>query len=188
MRGFVRRFRIVPGERISPNAIVWSSTTKNVPFGETFGVPSGDVVATNPSSCSSTIRFISAVSMFGFLRCTAGASVDSSQPDVTGVTKGIEIQGPCRMMARQHASLPPTLPKNGRRTPMGKRINRCVELLEQDQAIYYDGAHSGHVLTQAQGRIDAATWADYVNVGMEHGACDMAGLAEYMRGMVDAAP
>ena len=39
---------------------------------------------------------------------------------------------------------------------MGKRINRCIELLEQDQAIYYDGPHSGHVLTYAQGRIDAA--------------------------------
>ena len=71
---------------------------------------------------------------------------------------------------------------------MGKRISRCVELLEQDQAIYYDGPHSGHVLTHAQGRIDAGTWADYINVGMEHGAFDMAGLAEYMRGMVDAGP
>jgi hypothetical protein len=64
---------------------------------------------------------------------------------------------------------------------VGKRISRAVELLEQDQAIYYDGPHSGHVLTHAQGRIDAGTWADYMNVGMEHGAFDMAGLAEYMR-------
>ena len=39
---------------------------------------------------------------------------------------------------------------------MGTRINRCIVLLEQDQAIYYDGPHSGHVLTSAQGRIDAA--------------------------------
>ena len=39
---------------------------------------------------------------------------------------------------------------------MAKRINRCVELLEQDQAIYYGGPHSGHVLTEAQGRFDAA--------------------------------
>ncbi len=38
---------------------------------------------------------------------------------------------------------------------MRKRISRCVELLEQDQAIYYDGPHSGHALTHAQGRIDA---------------------------------
>jgi 2-keto-3-deoxy-L-rhamnonate aldolase RhmA len=71
---------------------------------------------------------------------------------------------------------------------MAARINRCIELLEQDQAIYYDGPHSGHVLTHAQGRTDAATWADYMNVGMEHGSFDMAGLAEYMRGMVDAGP
>jgi len=71
---------------------------------------------------------------------------------------------------------------------MSKRISRCVELLEQDQAIYYDGPHSGHVLTHAQGRIDAGTWADYMNVGMEHGSFDMTGLAEYMRGMADAGP
>ncbi|MBV9563059.1 MAG: hypothetical protein JOY90_21840 [Bradyrhizobium sp.] len=71
---------------------------------------------------------------------------------------------------------------------MNERINRAIELLGQDQAIYYDGPHSGHVLTQAQGRTDAATWADYMNVGMEHGAFDMAGLADYMRGMVEAGP
>ncbi|HLG80240.1 MAG TPA: aldolase/citrate lyase family protein [Bradyrhizobium sp.] len=71
---------------------------------------------------------------------------------------------------------------------MAKRINRCIELLEQDQAIYYDGPHSGHVLTHAQGVTDAATWADYINVGMEHGAFDMAGLADYMRGMAEAGP
>src|ERR1700759_1668948 len=71
---------------------------------------------------------------------------------------------------------------------MGQRINRCIELLSQDQAIYYDGPHSGHVLTAAQGRIDAATWADYMNVGMEHGAFDMTGLEAYMRGLVEAGP
>src|SRR3954453_22693345 len=71
---------------------------------------------------------------------------------------------------------------------MGSHINRAVELLEQDQAIYYDGPHSGHVLTEAQGRIDAGTWADYMNVGMEHDAFDMTGLAEYMRGLAGAGP
>ena len=71
---------------------------------------------------------------------------------------------------------------------MANRINRTIALLEAGQAIYYDGPHSGHVLTYEQGRIDAATWADYMNVGMEHGSFDMAGLAEYLRGMVDAGP
>jgi len=37
-------------------------------------------------------------------------------------------------------------------------------------------------LTYAQGREDAATWADYMNVGMEHGCFDMTGLEAYMRG------
>src|SRR5438445_9020063 len=78
--------------------------------------------------------------------------------------------------------------RNRQAGAMRKRINRCVELLEQDQAIYYDGPHSGHVLTHAQGAADAATWADYMNVGMEHGAFDMTGLAEYMRGMAEAGP
>ncbi|HEX2891722.1 aldolase/citrate lyase family protein [Vineibacter terrae] len=71
---------------------------------------------------------------------------------------------------------------------MPSRINRAIELLAQDQAIYYDGPHSGHVLTHAQGMEDARTWADYINVGMEHGAFDMTGLAEYMRGLVDGGP
>ncbi|WP_428486836.1 aldolase/citrate lyase family protein [Rhodopila sp.] len=68
---------------------------------------------------------------------------------------------------------------------MANRINRAIELLEQDQAIYYDGPHSGHVLTYEQGRQDAGTWADYMNVGMEHGAFDMTGLAAYMSGLTD---
>jgi len=71
---------------------------------------------------------------------------------------------------------------------MATRINRTIELLQQDQAIYYDGPHSGHVLTYDQGRKDAQTWADYMNVGMEHGAFDMTGLAEYMRGLLDGGP
>jgi 4-hydroxy-2-oxoheptanedioate aldolase len=71
---------------------------------------------------------------------------------------------------------------------MPNRINRAIELLEQDQAIYYTGGHSGHVLTYPQGREDAHIWADYINVGMEHGAFDMAGLAEYMRGLVEGGP
>ena len=68
------------------------------------------------------------------------------------------------------------------------RINRAIELLAQDQAIYYTGHHTGHVLTHAQGKEDARTWADYINVGMEHGSFDMAGLADYMRGLVDGGP
>ena len=71
---------------------------------------------------------------------------------------------------------------------MYSRVNRAIELLEQDQPIYYVGGHTGHVLTYEQGRQDAHTWADYINVGMEHGSFDMAGLAEYMRGLGEGGP
>jgi 4-hydroxy-2-oxoheptanedioate aldolase len=71
---------------------------------------------------------------------------------------------------------------------MATRINRAVELLAQDQAIYYTGRHSGHVLTAERGREDTGTWADYINVGIEHGSFDMAGLAEYMRGLAEGRP
>jgi len=71
---------------------------------------------------------------------------------------------------------------------MAKRINRAIELLEAGQALYYDGPHTGHVLTYEQGRKDAKTWADYINVGMEHGAFDMTGFEAYMRGLVDGGP
>ena len=71
---------------------------------------------------------------------------------------------------------------------MARRNNRAVELLAQGQPIYYTGAHTGHVLTYEQGEKDAATWADYINVGMEHGAFDLAGLDTYLSGMVDGGP
>ena len=71
---------------------------------------------------------------------------------------------------------------------MAQRVNRAIELLESGQPIYYVGGHTGHVLTYDQGRQDAGTWADYINVGMEHGAFDMAGLDEYMRGLIAGGP
>jgi len=71
---------------------------------------------------------------------------------------------------------------------MASRINRAIELLAEGQAIYYVGAHTGHVLTLAQGKEDSKTWADYLNVGMEHGAFDMTGLAAYLQGLADGGP
>ncbi len=71
---------------------------------------------------------------------------------------------------------------------MTTRLNRAIELLSQDQPIYYTGGHTGHILTYEQGQQDAHTWADYINVGMEHGAFNMAGLDAYMRGLVDGGP
>jgi 4-hydroxy-2-oxoheptanedioate aldolase len=71
---------------------------------------------------------------------------------------------------------------------MAERINRAIELLSSGQPIYYVGGHTGHVLTHAQGLEDALTWADYINVGMEHGAFDMTGLDTYLQGLVASGP
>ena len=53
---------MVPGERRSANTRRSSSQTAIVPFGERFGVPSGQTVAMKPSSAS-TIRRMSSVRM-----------------------------------------------------------------------------------------------------------------------------
>lgn len=71
---------------------------------------------------------------------------------------------------------------------MPARINQAIARLEQGWAIYYVGEHCGHVLTYEAGLADAGTWADYISVGMEHGAFDMTGLAAYMRGLGDGGP
>jgi 4-hydroxy-2-oxoheptanedioate aldolase len=71
---------------------------------------------------------------------------------------------------------------------MPGRVNRAIELLEQGQPVYYTGGHTGAELTYETGRQMASTWADYINVGMEHGAFDMVGLERFMRGLVDGGP
>ena len=68
---------------------------------------------------------------------------------------------------------------------MPSRINRALELLEQGQPIYY--TDSGP-LTYDNGKAMARTWADYLAVDLEHGAWDLPGLGEFMRGLVDGGP
>jgi 4-hydroxy-2-oxoheptanedioate aldolase len=65
------------------------------------------------------------------------------------------------------------------------RVNRAVELLEQGQPIYYTGAAGKGY---EGGRASAQTWADYIAYDMEHGAFDIAGLREFMRGLVEGGP
>ena len=68
--------------------------------------------------------------------------------------------------------------------PKPKRINRAIELLEAGQPIYYTGGRGGY----DEGKMMAATKADYINYEMEHGAFDMKELRDFMRGLVDAGP
>jgi 4-hydroxy-2-oxoheptanedioate aldolase len=72
--------------------------------------------------------------------------------------------------------------------PKPKRINRAIELLQQGQPVYYTGSHSGTTGTFEQGKKDAQTYADYISYDMEHAPFDVAGLAEYMKGLVAGGP
>lgn len=65
------------------------------------------------------------------------------------------------------------------------RINKAVELLEQGQPIYYTGIRE---VTFEEGVKTAQTWADYINVEMEHGIFDLSALDAFMRGLVEGGP
>jgi 4-hydroxy-2-oxoheptanedioate aldolase len=65
-----------------------------------------------------------------------------------------------------------------------KRINKCIELLEQGQPIYYAEAYGGY----EEGLRMAQTWADYIVFDMEHNPVDFGLLRDFMRGLVDGGP
>ena len=63
------------------------------------------------------------------------------------------------------------------------RINQVIERLLSDEMVFYSGAHTGAELTFEAGVAAASTWADYINVGMEHGPLDLPGLDRFMAGL-----
>ena len=65
------------------------------------------------------------------------------------------------------------------------RINKVIELLEQGQIPFYHGVKE---LSYEEGVRMAMTWADYVQVDMEHGPIDMLGLRAFMQGLVAGGP
>ncbi len=71
---------------------------------------------------------------------------------------------------------------------MPERVNKAIELLENDQPVFYTGSHTTSNLNYDAGLAMADTWADYINIGMEHGSLDLAGLDGYMRGLADGGP
>ncbi|MCA9230994.1 MAG: hypothetical protein KDA57_10100 [Planctomycetales bacterium] len=64
------------------------------------------------------------------------------------------------------------------------RINKCIELLESGQPIYYDDCYGGY----DEGLKHARTWADYLVFNMEHQPLDFGLLREFMQGLVDGGP
>jgi 4-hydroxy-2-oxoheptanedioate aldolase len=65
------------------------------------------------------------------------------------------------------------------------RVNRAIELLEQGQPLYSTGVHE---LSYESGKAMAKTWADYINLELEHAPFDVAALAAFMRGLADGGP
>ena len=65
-------------------------------------------------------------------------------------------------------------------------LNRAVAGLARGGPIFYTGGHTGAELTFEAGQAAAGTWADYINVGMEHGTFDLPGLDQFMHGLADA--
>lgn len=65
-----------------------------------------------------------------------------------------------------------------------KRINKSIELLADNQPIYYINAYGGY----EEGKKLAKTWADYITYNMEHAPLDFTLLREFMKGLVDGGP
>ena len=65
-----------------------------------------------------------------------------------------------------------------------KRINKAIELLEQNQPVYYTYGAGGY----NEGKALAKTWADIVLYDMEHAPLDLTQLRQFMQGLVDAGP
>ena len=70
-----------------------------------------------------------------------------------------------------------------------RRINKVIELWEDNQPMYYTSAGLGPgVDPYAQGIKMNKTYADAVTVDFEHGAMDFPALREFMRGIRDGGP
>lgn len=66
---------------------------------------------------------------------------------------------------------------------MVQRVNRAIAKLADDKPVFYFGGHTGAELTFDAGVRMADTWADYINIGFEHGPLDLPGLDQFMKGM-----
>ena len=64
------------------------------------------------------------------------------------------------------------------------RVNKCIELLERGQPIYYEAIYGGF----DKGLAAAQTWSDYIVYNMEHQPLDFALLRKFMQGLVEGGP
>jgi 4-hydroxy-2-oxoheptanedioate aldolase len=77
-----------------------------------------------------------------------------------------------------------TVKKKPDETYQPTRVNKCIELFEIGQPIYYKSAYGGYEV----GMELSKTWADFIVFNMEHNALDFTLLREFMTGLVKGGP
>ena len=65
------------------------------------------------------------------------------------------------------------------------RINVIIDLLEQNQPVYYTSTNN---LSYENGVKMSQTWADYIRLDTEHGPFNIAGIKEFMEGLIAGGP
>jgi 4-hydroxy-2-oxoheptanedioate aldolase len=86
------------------------------------------------------------------------------------------------MMGRKAAASPARTPAAPATKP--KRINKCIELLEQGQPVYVTIGYGGY----EEGKKAAQTIYDMIVYDMEHRPLNLTGLEAYMQGLKDGGP
>ncbi|WP_448664185.1 hypothetical protein ACG3SL_05780 [Sphingomonas sp. CJ20] len=69
-----------------------------------------------------------------------------------------------------------------------RRLNKVIELFEDDQPIYYVSYAPATGDGYQAGRLMAKTWADCICIEIEQGAADFSNLRDFMRGLADGGP
>jgi 4-hydroxy-2-oxoheptanedioate aldolase len=86
------------------------------------------------------------------------------------------------MMGGKAAATPARTPAGPATTP--KRINKCIELLEQGQPVYVTIGFGGY----EEGKKMAQTTYDMIVYDMEHKPLNLTGLEAFMKGLKDGGP
>jgi 4-hydroxy-2-oxoheptanedioate aldolase len=68
---------------------------------------------------------------------------------------------------------------------MTKRLNPLIDLLKQNQPVYYVSTSD---LTYENGKNMASTWADYIRVDLQHSPLNIEGVQQFIQGLKEAHP
>ncbi|HTC82965.1 MAG TPA: hypothetical protein VK683_01365, partial [Rhizomicrobium sp.] len=99
-----------------------------------------------------------------------------------GVAASNAVAQPRRERPINTGTQPSTVDRNYK----PRRLNKCIELWEDGQPIYYTGPGIvAGVNPYEQGKKMSKTWADAICYDMEHNPLDFTSLQAFMKGIVD---